>query len=389
MFTIGIPTARRPNTGEVYLYATLDALINNTSSNEKDEISVVVLVTDLNDTFVEEISNFLYANYSEEIESGFLTVIRTCGCIYPDLDDVKVTFKDPKERLLWRAKQNVDFAFLMLFSRFMSKYYIQIEDDVIAATDFVTDLKVFTNDAPSPWFLLECSKLGFIGKIFKSEDLKGMAMFLLERYDEMPCDLLLGKYRGIKGQMKPIHTNYSLFQHIGRFSSLKNKLMPSIDKTFKNLKLNGSLGVPTLPKGDNPPADLSTSIKQYIGYKLSYAYDNNDSTFFWGLAPTKGDHFTVKFHEAHTMSRILIITGNENERKDNFINTALDVSNEWKDKRDCGEFKEIASLVDGDLDTLAMGTTLPNNVTCLRIRVKKKLKTWIMVREIRIFCKKN
>lgn len=390
LFTIGIPTARRPNADEIYLFTTLDALINTTSEEEKSEVSVVVLITDLNDTYVEEISSALASNYSEHIETGFISVLRTCACIYPDLDDVKKTFKDPKDRLIWRAKQNIDFAFLMLYSRSLSRYYIQIEDDVVAASDFVSDLKTFIGSAPSPWFLLECSKLGFIGKIFKSEDLKGMAMYLLEKYDEMPCDLLLGKYRGLRGQSKPIHSDYSLFQHIGRFSSLRNKLMPSIDKTFKNLKLNGSLGLPDLPKGDNPPAEVETSMTQYLDFEKSYAYDNNGTTYFWGKSPLPKDHFTLIFHKPQNISRILIISGDENERKDKFINTALDfaqynasVANSVNSS--CSEFKTMTDLVDGDLDTRAMGTVIPPNIKCLRIRVKKKVKTWIVIRDIRVF----
>lgn len=372
----------------MYLLDTLNSIINNTSEEEKAEITVIVLLSELNDTFINETSTLLSTEYNDHLKSGFLIIIRTCMCIYPSFEHIKQTFKDSEDRLLWRAKQNIDFAFLMLYSREVSDYYVHIEDDVIAASDFVRDMKHFIANNSQPWILLECSKLGFIGKIFRSKDVYDMAMYLLEKYDEMPCDLLLGKYRGIRGQKTPIHSQQSLFQHIGRFSSLKNKLMPSIDKTFKDF--NTSFNILDIPEGDNPPADIETNIEQFSNFKPVYAYDNNASTYFWGVAPKVADYFLLKFYSPHNISRIIILTGDDVERKDVFINTQLDYGivngtlSETKPER-CDVFRTLVDLVDGDLDTDAMGVTIPENIMCLKIKVKKKLKTWTVIREIRIY----
>lgn len=390
LFTIGIPTTRRPNTGKIYLIQTLDSLLNSTVDKDKVKINIVVLIADDNRTYSHELSKILYTRYQEHVQSGFITIIQTCNCIYPDLNGIKTTFKDSTERLIWRAKQNIDFAFLMLFCRNMSQYYVQIEDDVISSIDFVRDMEAFVDSIPQPWFLLECSRLGFIGKIFKSADLQAMALYLLANYDEMPCDMLLGKFRGLRGQKKPIHSNYSLFQHIGRFSSLKNKLMPSVDRLFKDT-FNQSLRVVNVPMGDNPDVNLTTSIEQYSNYTLDNAYDNDDSTFFWGVTPKKSDHFTLRFHSAQNISSIIILSGSPVSRDDTFTNTVLEYR-EYNDTKyltgseGCeGTFIKMAELVEGDLDTDAMGTSIPLNICCLRIRVIKNLKHWVKLREIRVY----
>ena len=52
-----------------------------------------------------------------------------------------------------------------------SQYYIQLEDDVIAKSGFVGFIMENINAQVDDWFLLEFSKLGFIGKLFKSKSL--------------------------------------------------------------------------------------------------------------------------------------------------------------------------------------------------------------------------
>jgi len=55
-----------------------------------------------------------------------------------------------------------------------SKYYIQIEDDVIAKTgymEFINKTIISNVDVKPKWFSLQFSNLGFIGKLFRSSAL--------------------------------------------------------------------------------------------------------------------------------------------------------------------------------------------------------------------------
>jgi len=70
-------------------------------------------------------------------------------------------------RCRWRAKQNLDFSYLMLYARTRGNYYLQLEDDVIAKNGYLTIINKFIaekNAELSAWVLLEFSHLGFIGE---------------------------------------------------------------------------------------------------------------------------------------------------------------------------------------------------------------------------------
>ncbi|XP_052778947.1 alpha-1,3-mannosyl-glycoprotein 4-beta-N-acetylglucosaminyltransferase C-like isoform X2 [Mya arenaria] len=297
LFTIGIPSAKRPNTDRVYLIDTVDSIVNKTTDAEKKEVT--------------------------------------------------------------------------------------LEDDVIAASNFVNGIKSYLS-MPTPWALLEFSRLGFIGKMFKSVDLEYVASTLLLKYDEAPCDLLLGPIRIDLGQMKPFHSEQSFFQHIGRFSSLKNKLMPKTDNKFKD-----SFYLHGYPPADYPEATFETTFQTYLNFAPKLAYDKKASTYFWGETPKMGDTFTVILAEPQNLTRIVVLTGKKETRADNLLYTDLECSTSHGGslkRGECGtKFKKMTSLVDGDADTLVTGTAIPSNVKCLKLAVKRSLKTWVAIREFLLY----
>jgi len=73
-----------------------------------------------------------------------------------------------EERVRWRAKQVVDYAALFAFSAGQSEYYLQLEDDVLCAPGYVSDIRQFIEKHQrTVWAMLEFSELGFIGKLFR------------------------------------------------------------------------------------------------------------------------------------------------------------------------------------------------------------------------------
>lgn len=382
--TIGIPSIRRPNTEIIYLYQTLESLINNTSADDKREITVVILLSDLNDTYNDEIARDVYSKFKNFCKEGFLRIIKAPIKIYPNFDMLKSTLHDKIERVKWRAKQNIDFAYLCLYSKNISEYYIQLEDDVLSAGNFSKYIRSQINNVTESWFMLEFSRLGFIGKLFKNEDIITVADFLLYHFEKKPGDLLLGKMLSLKGQTSPIHSVYSLFQHNGKFSSLENKMMPSIDSFFKDAdKL--ILPIMSLPKGNNPPAKLVTSFEAVPGYFPSYAYDGNASSFFWAKTPKRYDHFSVLFETPQNFKRIIVSTGEPTRKKDSLLNSVLFVAvkrNTPIRKGRCGYFYRLADFIDGEVDTKAMGISVPSSIVCLRIYLKRTSKTWVILRDI-------
>ena len=50
-------------------------------------------------------------------------------------------------RIQWRSKQNLDYAYLMMYAKQRSTYYVQLEDDVLTKKNFVKTMK----DAAMEW----------------------------------------------------------------------------------------------------------------------------------------------------------------------------------------------------------------------------------------------
>lgn len=217
-------------------------------------------------------------------------------------DNLKRTYNDNLERVRWRSKQNLDYAWLINFCVNLSTYYLQLEDDVLAAPNYIQHLRDFVKDnANKEWVMLELSPHGFIGKLFKTFDLPKLVSVLRVFYLEQPCDFLVVFFRNLLLQTKSIKRKESLFFHEGKFSSLEN-VVRGVDKLPVNVAAKRL-------KGHNPPANLYTTMKTYKNYLLSYAYAPSANQFFWTYDIKAGDALTIVFAMAQRVEKIVIETG--------------------------------------------------------------------------------
>lgn len=102
-----------------------------------------------------------------QIESGLIEVLAPSPAYYPDLDSLRITLGDSPERVRWRSKQNLDFAYLMSYSQPKGTFYVQLEDDILAKPHYITEMKRFAIEKTAtkePWFVLDFCQLGFIGE---------------------------------------------------------------------------------------------------------------------------------------------------------------------------------------------------------------------------------
>lgn len=68
----------------------------------------------------------------------------------------------------WRTKQNLDFAFLMMYAQPKGTFYVQLEDDIQTKKGYIATMKKFALQKTAEkknWFVLDFCQLGFIGKI--------------------------------------------------------------------------------------------------------------------------------------------------------------------------------------------------------------------------------
>ena len=154
---------------------------------ETTEVFIVVFLADLNDT--------LRSNtFNKYIGQGMLHVIEvvTLESYYLPLMNVKKKYGDSDERIKWRSKQNLDYAFLMCYSKALSQFFLHLEDDVVSSPSVYSKLKEFISaQGKKPWPSLDAASMGHIGKVYHSEDLENLASFFILMYNDMPVDWLI------------------------------------------------------------------------------------------------------------------------------------------------------------------------------------------------------
>lgn len=336
----GVPTIKR--TKASYVTNTLQSLLQGTSKEEKTDCVIIVFIAEIEDTnFVKSLLKELKDRFDEYIRSGLIEIIAPPKEFYPDLNNLPkdVTFHDPPVRVKWRTKQNLDFSYLMMYAQKKARFYVQLEDDLIATPGYVSTIRTFAlQQTQNRWMILEFSSLGFIGKLFRASDLPAIVEFFLMFHKDKPVDWLLDHILWVKvcsPDKDQAHCNRektqlrirfkpSLFQHIGKESSLPGKRQNLIDKDFKK--------APLFQAHLNPKATAITTINVYQTFTIEKAYTGQ--TFFWGLTPHKGDVIRFKFLENIALIHFRIKTGNLEHPGDIFTNASVSLlTSENKAKR--------------------------------------------------------
>ena len=105
--------------------------------------------------------------FGREISDGLLVVIGPRPSYYPRWQAAgRPRWNDSRARAWWRTKQNLDYAYLMMFAQRLARYYVQLEDDIVAAPGFVGHMLRWARAQQArsdDWLVIEFSRLGFIG----------------------------------------------------------------------------------------------------------------------------------------------------------------------------------------------------------------------------------
>jgi len=388
---LGVPTVKRES--QSYLLPTLVSLIESMNDEEKNDTLIIVFVAETDIEFVSVIADKIKKQFPDEMASGLLEIISPPASFYPNLDDLRVTLNDPLERVKWRTKQNLDYAFLMMYAIGRGTYYVQLEDDILTTSGYISKMVKYaltSTNSKIDWFILDFCQLGFIGKMFKSIDLPYFIQFAIMFHNDKPVDWLLGplietrfcpedakKCKTIKRQ-KWIHYKPSLFQHVGTTSSLKGKVQKLKDKQFGKL--------PLFTPHKNPSAQVSSPIKAYKQFTIKRAY--NGESFFWGLMPQAGDVITFEFDQPMKLQSFRLRSGNHEHPSDLLYNTCVEIhpvdpnrtKNVFKESTDgyleVGEFNDLG-IAEGKLDSELIGA-----VSSVRLVIKTSSKNWVIISEI-------
>uniref|UniRef100_A0A8B9GA14 MGAT4 family member D n=1 Tax=Amazona collaria TaxID=241587 RepID=A0A8B9GA14_9PSIT len=393
---MGIPTLKREK--QHYLISTLHSLLYELSEEEKNDCMIIVFVAE-----VSFIAESVKTSFPREIQSGVLEVISPPASYYPDLSNLKQMFGDPEDRVRWRTKQNLDYSFLMLYAQPKGRFYLQLEDDIIAKPDYIQGIRNFAAKQSQDWMILEFSQLGFIGKLFKSEDLPLIVQFFLMFYKDKPIDWLIDHLLWVKvcnpekdathcekekAKLR-IRAKPSLFQHVGIYSSLAGKIQNLKDKDF---------GKNVLHKAhDNPPAKVSTSLKTYQQYTLEKVYKGHNC--FWASAPVAGDYISFTFLNPLKVEKYFFRSGNMEHPGDKLFNTTVEVlpADEMLKKElvDNGSKFNYPATKDGYLQIgafengIAEGSVnqLMGKIQAIRLSVNSDSPVWAILSEVSMLTK--
>ncbi|XP_066528730.1 alpha-1,3-mannosyl-glycoprotein 4-beta-N-acetylglucosaminyltransferase C [Hoplias malabaricus] len=375
--TVGLSSVKRKK--ENYLLKTLTSIFTQSSEEELSQMVVVVLLADFDLVWVQETLRNIEKQFSIRLNKGQLLVIHADKEAYPQLSGLKRNFNDAPDRVTFRSKQNVDYAFLVDFSAGLSEYYIMLEDDVSCSKGFFTSIHVhITSQGSTPWVTLEFSKLGYIGKAYHSSDLRRLAQFLFLFYQEMPCDFLLSHFRTLLMQDKTIRFRPSLFQHMGSYSSFQGTHNGLKDEDFQQ------------DPADNPPADIFTDIDVFEKHNPEEAYGQG-MDYFWGKAPIiKGNYFLISFHKTVALSRVLVQTGLD--RKDILMSADVEVGENVLrigSGVECTGTHVLGSLKEGQFEQANVEQIINKPVLCLQIRVTSEQSNWVIIRNIQVWTSKE
>ncbi|KAK6472214.1 alpha-1,3-mannosyl-glycoprotein 4-beta-N-acetylglucosaminyltransferase C-like [Huso huso] len=379
--TVGLSSVKRKRGN--YLLETLKSIFEQSSNEELKEMVVVVHLADFDQAWNSKVVKDISRKFSHHVLSGHLIVIHAPQEHYPPLQGLKRNFNDAPDRVQFRSKQNVDYAFLLNFCANLSRYYLMLEDDIHCSKSFFTAIKkVLTSREGSYWVTLEFSKLGYIGKLYQSSDLPRLAQFLLMFYQEMPCDWLLVHFRVLLTQKDVIRFKPSLFQHNGFYSSFLGTANRLKDDDFEE----DSIDLP-----DNPPAAIYTNISTFENYNPSKAYSNVDE-YFWGKSPLVGDYFTIVFVKPVVLTRLRIQSGTEERQSDMLHAGLVELGKDparIKEKVECSSYVKLGRFENGQFESKDIDKKIHSAVSCIKIVVTESQKEWLIIRSTSIWTKQS
>jgi len=380
--TIGIVTAKRPN-AVTYLYNTLDSLLQSAAKEEKKDIYIIILLADFDDDWRRNVTNKIKKLYSADVQEGTIQVLQSFSWMYPKLDNLTHHYNGhPESKVRWKAKQNIDFAFLWLYvyKENMTQFYLHLEDDVTTVKGYIKYIKDFIQKQKKRWICLEFSELGMIAKLYHTYDLESLAKIVTLFYEEQPADFTYLKFNSVMLQFGRIIRKPTFFHHNGVKSSLPGKI-PLVSDMYSINDLHQK----TL-KGDNPPAKFETNIVIHSGYPPESAYADVRGHCWSSSPPRKGKYVRIKFESPQVVSRIIIVSGSDKFPTDIFYDAIVETSSKLDKANNCTDYELKGKFINGMADISNLATIANKTSTyCIQIRLMKNNPFWVLIQEIAVF----
>ncbi|KAK7089551.1 hypothetical protein V1264_024607 [Littorina saxatilis] len=222
------------------------------------------------------------------------------------------------------------------------------------------------------------------GKLYRSKDLEKLSQLLMMFYQEQPVDYTYLYFNMLMTQLQKRLRNPTLFQHQGIHSSFPGKIQPLKDRYFDVMVKRY--------KGDNPSAEMFTTMKTYLNFVPRLPYANTDG-YFWSYgAPTAGDTFILVFDFPQRLDRVVIDTGSESHPNDILESASLKASLTLiknPARVECTNDIDLGVFAGGRIEVKGMADAIKFKVVCLQVEVWKNQDAWAIIREIAVFVLKE
>ncbi|CAB4054076.1 MGAT4A_B [Lepeophtheirus salmonis] len=204
---IGISSV--PREGHDYYLETLKSLLGDQKASN-GEYLFVFMVSSFNQTLKARIKAMLEKHFKRDIQKGLLYVFSPNKDFYPLFTLENFDRNKESNYYKWRARQSLDYSYLFdfIYQRFSFKSYLHLEDDLLQ----VRIHWAFYKETPCDWIL---------------------NMFIYGRTtDCMVTQDFFGARESACLNNRVPSLSPSLFQHVGRHSSLRGKIQILTDEDF-------------------------------------------------------------------------------------------------------------------------------------------------------------
>lgn len=344
---------------------TIGSILKTTGIKDRRHYVIILYLPFTKDRTRLLLQETIGRRYQDFVDDGLIQVIRPATDIYFDEYLYSSLRKANKLISLNSAKSNIDDAFLFLYSRGLSQFFIELRPGSTCATYFFKTMRMYVNSFKTKWDQIHFSENPQYGRLFRTDHLQTMAEDALHTYDRLKTEERLNIYK--------IYFQYpqkALFSYVETGESTNVSYYSRREVVQEMLK----------SKTINPAAKIFTDMRQYNDHELKYVYDRNPHTFFWSNGFQIGSYVTVFFLKPQLIQRIVVNTGSY-INTDKLMSGILTTGQEFNiDTRECKNLTMQWAFIDGFVDTI--DTDLLYKVSCLSIIVKSRQTDWLMLRNI-------
>ncbi|XP_064615358.1 alpha-1,6-mannosyl-glycoprotein 4-beta-N-acetylglucosaminyltransferase-like [Liolophura sinensis] len=97
-FTFAISSIERQENA-TYIFNTIDSLLANANATQVEQVAFVILLADFAESSRQKLSKALVQRYENHFQSGLMRTIQAPRDFYPDLDNLKLTYNHPVQRV--------------------------------------------------------------------------------------------------------------------------------------------------------------------------------------------------------------------------------------------------------------------------------------------------